>query len=160
MWPVRNSGYILPVGYIQIRRERRIYLSRQIYPDPADIILPPDIRARNLYVPPFRLLSCHVRPISSFHQISGFPPDASRLVFSPIMIVPRQIFSRQIRLALRRRAHNVHAPPFLIKVPPCILGPTHSCDDMMARELVMSPPLSVVLPLQIVSSWGLVAMPW
>ena len=104
----------------------------------SDIFVPPEIsksggynlsagyiRTQNLYFPPFRLSSCHVRPISSNRQISGFPPDAFRLVFFPITIAPRQIISRQIRLALRRRAHIVRARPFLIEVPPCILGPTH-----------------------------------
>ena len=147
-----NVGYICSAVYIQI--------------DPvgtSDIFVPLDIskssgynlsagyiQIQNLYFPAFCLSSCHVRPISSIRQISGFLPDASRLVFFLITTVPRQIFSRQICLALTRRAHNERGPPFLIKVPPCILSPTHSCNDMMACELVMSLPLSVVLPLRIV----------
>ena len=120
--------------------------------DPAgtsDIFVPPDIsksggynlsagyiRTRNLYFPPFRLSSCHVRPISSIRQISGFPPDASRLVFCPIKIVPHQIFSRQIWLALRRRVDIIHVPPLLIKVPPCILVPNTNCAHINLESLV------------------------
>ena len=150
MWPSRNGGYVLLTGYMPIRRECRLHSSHRIYPGPIRwghwIYLFRCIskssgynlsygynRMWDLYFLPFRLSSCHVRPISYIRQILGFPPDASRLVFFSITIVPRQIFSHQIRLALRRRAHIVRASPFLIKVPSCVLGPTHSCNDMMAH---------------------------
>ena len=123
-----NIGYFVPPD-----------ISRSDPAGTSDIFVPPDmsrsgrynlsagyIQTRNLYFPPFRLSSCHVRPISSMRQILGFPPDTSRPIFFPITIVPRQIFSRQIRLALRRRTQIRARAPFPYRSAPLYLGSQHT----------------------------------